>query len=164
MRKSYTISYLLISTTCFYNVRLKASISNKKLTGIQRAWSTRCVPFPMNFTTLVVASYIVIGVSEENGRPVLPPLGLSPERIDKILKELVQLEKNTITPTYNTLTATYAIEGKTISVLWRLQGNIVLSPFPPFGLFRWGWQLFWQWGHSASLRCPKLSLRRSKFY
>ena len=78
----------------------------------------------MNFTTLVVASYIVIGVSEENGRPVIPPLGLSPERIDKILKELVQLEKNTITPTYNTLTATYDIEGKTILVIWAIAEEI----------------------------------------
>ena len=85
----------------------------------------------MNFTTLVVASYIVIGVSEENGRPVLPPLGLSPERIDKILKELVQLEKITITPTYNTLTATYDIEGKTILVLGAIAGEHCIVSFSP---------------------------------
>ena len=78
----------------------------------------------MTFTTLVVACYIVIGVGEENGRPVLPPVGLSPERIDKILKELVHLEKNTIMPTYNTLTATYDIKGRTILVLRVIAGEI----------------------------------------
>ncbi|MDI4479557.1 ATP-binding protein [Moraxella osloensis] len=57
------------------------------------------------------SGYIVIGVSEENGRPVLPPVGLSPEKIDKIQKELVQLEKNAIMPIYNTLTAMYKIQG-----------------------------------------------------
>lgn len=85
----------------------------------------------MTFTTLVVAGYIVMGVAEENGRPVLPPLGLSPERIDKILKELVQLEKITITPTYNTLTATYDIEGKTILVLGAIAGEHCIVSFSP---------------------------------
>ncbi len=70
------------------------------------------------------SGYIVIGVAEENGRPVLPPVGLSPEKIDKILKELVQLEKNSIMPTYNTLTATYEIEGKMILVLWAIAGEM----------------------------------------
>ena len=53
------------------------------------------------------SGYIVIGVAEDNGRPALHPVGLSHEKIDKILKELVQLEKNTIMLTYNTLTVTY---------------------------------------------------------
>ncbi|WNP27005.1 ATP-binding protein [Moraxella sp. DOX410] len=70
------------------------------------------------------SGYIVIGVVEDNGRPMLPPVGLSLERIDKILKELVQLEKNTIMPTYNTLTATYDIEGKTILVIWAIAEEI----------------------------------------
>lgn len=55
---------------------------------------------------------------------MLPPVGLSPEKIDKILKKLVQLEKNTIMPTYNTLTATYEIDGKLILVLWAIAGEM----------------------------------------
>lgn len=55
---------------------------------------------------------------------MLPPVGLSPEKIDKILRELVQLEKNTIIPTYNTLTATYEINGKLIFVLWAIAGEM----------------------------------------
>ena len=35
------------------------------------------------------SGYIVIGMTEGNGRPVQPLEGLSPEKIDKILKELV---------------------------------------------------------------------------
>lgn len=70
------------------------------------------------------SGYIVIGVAEENGRPVLPPAGLSPEKIDKILKELVQLEKNAIMPTYNTLTAIYEIDSKMILVLWAIAGEM----------------------------------------
>lgn len=70
------------------------------------------------------SGYIVIGVAEDNGRPVLPPVGVSPEKIDKILKDLVQLEKNSIMPTYNTLTATYEIDGKLILVLWAIAGEM----------------------------------------
>lgn len=70
------------------------------------------------------SGYIVIGVAEDNGRPVLPPVGLSPEKIDKILKDLVQLEKNSIMPSYNTLTATYEIDGKLILVLWAIAGEM----------------------------------------
>lgn len=35
--------------------------------------------------------YIIIGIAEENGRPVLPPVGLSAEKIDNIQKELLNL-------------------------------------------------------------------------
>ena len=35
--------------------------------------------------------YIIIGIKEENGRPVLPPKGLMPEKIDTIQKELLNL-------------------------------------------------------------------------
>ncbi len=62
--------------------------------------------------------YIVIGVEEENGRPVLPPRGLDPERIDAIQKELLNLGNQAIQPAYHPLTATYEVEGKTILVLW----------------------------------------------
>ena len=35
--------------------------------------------------------YVIIGVREENGRPVLPPLGINPDAIDRIQKELLNL-------------------------------------------------------------------------
>jgi len=33
--------------------------------------------------------YIILGVAEENGRPVLPPVGLSASRLDAIQKEII---------------------------------------------------------------------------
>ncbi len=62
--------------------------------------------------------YIVIGVAEENGRPVLPPEGLAPETIDAIQKELLNLGHSAIQPMYHPLTAPYEIDGKWILVIW----------------------------------------------
>ena len=42
------------------------------------------------------SGYIVIGIAEENGMPVLPPVGLAAEKIDKIQKELLNLERTAI--------------------------------------------------------------------
>lgn len=70
------------------------------------------------------SGYIVIGVAEESGMPVLPPAGLSPEKIDKIQKELLNLERTAIIPAYNTLSAVYSIEGKLILVLWVIAGEM----------------------------------------
>jgi len=67
--------------------------------------------------------YVVIGVAEENGRPVLPPAGLLPEQIDAIQKELLNLGNSAIQPPYHPLTATYEIQGKTILVLWAFGGE-----------------------------------------
>ncbi|WP_314878910.1 Fic family protein [Haemophilus parahaemolyticus] len=68
--------------------------------------------------------YIVVGVAEQNGLPVLPPQGLSPEKIDKIQKELLSLEKNAISPSYHTLTEVCEIDGKSILVLWAVAGEM----------------------------------------
>ncbi|ETD72230.1 transcriptional regulator, partial [Pelistega indica] len=68
--------------------------------------------------------YIVIGVKEKDGIPQLPPVGLRSEQIDVIQKELVSLEKNAIQPSFNTLTATYNIQGKLILVLWVVGGEV----------------------------------------
>ena len=35
--------------------------------------------------------YILLGVAEQDGRPVLPPKGLEPSKIDRIQKELLNL-------------------------------------------------------------------------
>ena len=68
--------------------------------------------------------YVVIGVAEENGRPILPPVGVQPETIDRIQKELLNLEKAAISPAYHTLTGVYDIGGKKILVLWAMAGEM----------------------------------------
>ncbi|MCP4698310.1 MAG: transcriptional regulator [Gammaproteobacteria bacterium] len=62
--------------------------------------------------------YIVIGVEENNGQPVLPPIGLNPECIDAIQKEILNFGNHAIQPPYHPLTAAYEQDGKTILVLW----------------------------------------------
>lgn len=71
--------------------------------------------------------YVVIGVAEENGLPLVskeqPPVGLLPEQIDAIQKELLNLGNSAIQPPYHPLTAVYEIEGKHIFVLWAFGGE-----------------------------------------
>ena len=67
--------------------------------------------------------YVVIGVAEEDGRPVLPPQGIDPGSVDGILKELLGLGNNAIQPYYHPLAATYEIDGRTVLVLWAHGGE-----------------------------------------
>src|SRR5689334_3972286 len=43
--------------------------------------------------------YIIIGIEEDNGRPVLPPKGLAVDQIDAIQKKLIELCRM-MTPDY----------------------------------------------------------------
>ena len=67
--------------------------------------------------------YIVLGVEEQNGRPVLPPKGIKADSIDSIQNELLNLGNAAIQPYYHPLTATYDIDGRTILVLWAPGGE-----------------------------------------
>ena len=67
--------------------------------------------------------YIIIGIAEENGRPVLPPAGIDSARIDGIQKELLGLGFNAIIPYYHPLVVPVEIEGRHVLVLWALGGQ-----------------------------------------
>lgn len=62
--------------------------------------------------------YVVIGVAEDKGRPVLPPVGLTQEDADRIQKELQNLGHSAIFPAYHPLAAPYVVDGKLVLVLW----------------------------------------------
>ena len=62
--------------------------------------------------------YIVVGVEEKNGRPVLPPVGLNTDTVDRIQQELLNLGHAAIQPQYHPRSVPYEIEGKTILVIW----------------------------------------------
>ena len=62
--------------------------------------------------------YIIIGVEERNGRPVLPPKGIHPDSIDAIQKELLNLGHHALQPNYHPLSASYVVEGKSVLILW----------------------------------------------
>lgn len=61
--------------------------------------------------------YIVTGVAEENGRPVLPPKGLDLNAIDGIQKKLVELGQ-LVQPSVNYVAEPVVYDGKNILVIW----------------------------------------------
>ena len=67
--------------------------------------------------------YIVLGVEERNGRPLLPPKGLDPDTIEGIQNELLNLGNSAIRPFYHPLTAVYEIDGRMILALWAFGGE-----------------------------------------
>ena len=62
--------------------------------------------------------YVLLGVEESNGLPVLPPKGIDPERIEAVQNELLRLGQSAIQPPYHPLTGIYEVGGRTILVLW----------------------------------------------
>lgn len=68
--------------------------------------------------------YIVLGVKEHNGRPVLPPAGLDPPQIDRIQKEPLNLGFNAIQPYYHPIAVPAEIDGREILVIWVLGGQM----------------------------------------
>jgi ATP-dependent DNA helicase RecG len=67
--------------------------------------------------------YIVIGVAEQDGRPVLPPVGLAPASLDAIQKELLNLGHTAMKPSYHPIVAPYEVDGRHILVLWAPGGQ-----------------------------------------
>lgn len=66
--------------------------------------------------------YIVLGVEEEGGRPILPPRGLDDLSLDKVQKEVYGACKR-ITPDYQPLLFPADYQGKTILVIWAPGGD-----------------------------------------
>jgi len=66
--------------------------------------------------------YIIIGVAEDKGLPVLPPAGLPVRRIDAVQREIVELGYRMV-PYYHPIIAPYKIDGKHILVLWAAGGQ-----------------------------------------
>jgi ATP-dependent DNA helicase RecG len=66
--------------------------------------------------------YIIVGVSETNGQPVLPPAGLIQNQLDAIQGEIIQLGHR-IQPNYFPIIQPYVLEGQHILVLWCPAGD-----------------------------------------
>lgn len=66
--------------------------------------------------------YIVIGIKENNGMPILPPSGLSEENLDNLQKKVVELGYQ-IQPHYFPIVQPYTIESRRILVLWCPAGD-----------------------------------------
>lgn len=85
-----------------------------KVTGHQ-VLRTICA-FANDFQNLN-GGYIVLGVAEENGQPVLPPRGLDPARLDRVQKEVRGL-CNRIDPDYQPVFSPEVLEGRHLLVIW----------------------------------------------
>ena len=67
--------------------------------------------------------YIVLGIEENNGRPILPPIGLNPDHIDRIQGELTGLCHN-LHPNYMPIVQPYVFQEKHILVLYSPAGDM----------------------------------------
>jgi ATP-dependent DNA helicase RecG len=65
--------------------------------------------------------YLIVGIAEENGRPILPPVGLAASSLDGIQKELIGLGHK-IQPEYHPLVEPCEIDGKYVLFI-RAQGG-----------------------------------------
>lgn len=66
--------------------------------------------------------YIIIGIDENNGQPVLPPAGLPQNKLDRIQGEVIQLASQ-LQPNYFPIVQPYELGGKHILVLWCPAGD-----------------------------------------
>ena len=61
--------------------------------------------------------YVIIGVKEENGRPVFPVKGIDPDSVDQIQKELLNV-CHQIEPVYLPIVEPSEYEGKQLLIIW----------------------------------------------
>jgi ATP-dependent DNA helicase RecG len=66
--------------------------------------------------------YVVVGVAEQDGRPVLPPGGVPAGAIDRIQRELLQY-CNAIQPTYFPILSVEEVGGQAVLVIWAPGGQ-----------------------------------------
>ncbi|MEJ0106047.1 MAG: RNA-binding domain-containing protein [Bacteroidota bacterium] len=67
--------------------------------------------------------YIIIGIEEKDGMPVLPPKGLDRAQLDKIQKEIIQIT-HYIDPVYSPVSQPVLYHGKQILIVWVPGGGI----------------------------------------
>ncbi len=61
--------------------------------------------------------YIIVGIEEKDGRPIIPPSGLEPSQIDTFQKKLMEL-CHLITPNYFPVAVPTVFQEKHILILW----------------------------------------------
>tara|TARA_B100001109_G_C18861165_1_gene474049 strand:+ start:1473 stop:3080 length:1608 start_codon:yes stop_codon:yes gene_type:complete len=66
--------------------------------------------------------YIVIGIGEEDGKPILPPVGLQQNQLDPIQKKLLELSYK-LSPQYFPIAQPYVLDEKHILVIWCPAGD-----------------------------------------
>jgi ATP-dependent DNA helicase RecG len=67
--------------------------------------------------------YVVIGVAERDGHPVLPPVGLKASEMDALQKEVLHLGHHALQPFYHPIMVPAVVQGKHVLVLWAPGGQ-----------------------------------------
>ncbi len=67
--------------------------------------------------------YVVIGIEDLKGRPLLPPIGIHEGKIDNILRDLAISCANQITPRYVPLIYVAKYQSKNLIVIWAPAGD-----------------------------------------
>ena len=67
--------------------------------------------------------YLLIGMAEQNGRPVLPPSGLQANQLDPIQRKMMELGHK-IRPAYHPLMEPAVIEGRHVLIVWAPGGEL----------------------------------------
>ncbi len=104
--------------------------------------------------------YIIIGVEENNGRPVLPPAGLNPDQIDRVQGELTGL-CHRLQPNYLPIVQPYIFQEQHILILYAPAGD--MRPYStPEGLGKRGLQnrFYYIRSCSRSIKAQGENLRR----
>lgn len=63
------------------------------------------------------SGYIILGVKEENGKPIRPVLGFDPDQFESVQREMIGC-CNLIQPAYNPKLSLETIDGKHVLVIW----------------------------------------------
>lgn len=102
--------------------------------------------------------YIIIGVEEREGRPVLPPEGVAPERMDGIQKELTNLCQR-LQPNYLPIAQPYVVQNKHILVIWAPAGD--MRPYTaPDGLNKGAQRFSYIRSAASTIKAKGENLRR----
>jgi len=111
-------------------VNIEELLSEKIIEGSRLEFKKGWNPTPILRTICAFANdfddegsgYIIIGIEENNGKPIRPILGFTPEDFDKVNKELVGY-CNQIEPTYLPRISLEELDGKHILVIWCPSGS-----------------------------------------
>jgi ATP-dependent DNA helicase RecG len=56
--------------------------------------------------------YIVVGVAEKAGRPILPPVGIETDQLNAIQKEILHIGQNAMQPHFHPIIVPEVVDGK----------------------------------------------------
>jgi ATP-dependent DNA helicase RecG len=100
---------------------LESSVVESARIEYKKAWNPQAVLHTLcafaNDIDNWGGGYIVIGLSETNGQPILPPTGLPAESLDSTMKELLQISK-LIKPEYLPICEPVTYEGRNLLLIW----------------------------------------------